>query len=190
MKSKYLLAGVGIGAGVLLLTGFGGKSVPGQQPDYPGKPKVGPGDSWTWGSVPVDDPTLGFDFAGNGIFFGQGTSAAYSAGCDWVIEGNLFWPKPNTTGDFIEAPTVAEALAIPGNTIGGWLDYMILTAGVTDPIAIAQQFITETAPFCWDVVDQWPESMLNWYENFVSRVTDYVEAWEGSIDFGGRRARR
>ena len=186
---KVITGGLMVG-GLLLLAGWGGRAPPGQKPDYPGKPKVGPKGSWGWGNVPADSSGLleGFDPGCNKILF--------SPDCDWVIEGNRFWQDGRGL-EFpyaVSYPTVDQTLSYvpPGsdddcvNGIEGWIDYLMDVEGIEDPIVIVQRFMQEVAPFCWDVDPSfWGEGLLAWYNNFLARVTDYVESVVGGIDFGG-----
>lgn len=65
-----------------------------------------------------------FDWAGNGVHV--------TKACDFMVGAN-FLPDPDDFGTTaIEAPTLAEVLAIPGNSAWGYVDYMLTNADLSN----------------------------------------------------------
>ena len=118
------------------------------------------------GTLPTKLPE-GFDFGGNGLYV--------SVDCDYVIEGNLFWPTGSLSA--VEAPTLEAVLAVSrDNTVVGYLDYLIDTLGYRQPEQVAWKILEEASPMCASVDPaQWGEGLQAWYETFVARVSDYME---------------
>lgn len=118
-----------------------------------------------------------FDYAGNGIWI--------DGECQFVIEGDLFWPDDPRFVVAEEAPSVSETLNLRrDNTIVGFIDYLMNEEGEDDPIEIVWRILTEVSPMCADVDPdtQWGESMRIWFNDFLDRVTAHVE--EATIGFG------
>jgi len=65
-----------------------------------------------------------FDWGGNGVHV--------TMACDFMVGAN-FLPDPADFGTTaIEAPTLAEVLAIPGNSAWGYVDYMLTNADLSN----------------------------------------------------------
>ena len=139
------------------------------------KPSKGPGGKGkVWSSSGSVVFPQGFDFAGNGLYI--------DPTCDFVIEGNLFWPTSSQL-DCVEAASLQGVLSIPGNSVCGFLDYLIDTEGLQQPGEIAFRILQEASPQCASVgSDMWGPGLSAWYENFLDRVIDYTESF---LDFGG-----
>lgn len=170
MEILVLILAVG-----LLMKGKGGSGS--RRPKI--KPQPGPGNKGDIWAPPGGDVVVpeDFDFGGNQIYL--------DPECEYVIEGNLFWPTDAFGIDAEQAPTVTATLNVsPTNTIVGWLDYMIDVQGITDPYQIAAALVAELAPLCADVDEsQWSDGFFAWHSSFVDRVTVYLE---DQIDFGGQ----
>lgn len=71
--------------------------------------------------------------------------------CAGVFVGEGFW-----TDMAMEAPTLAEALAIPGNSAVGYADYLY-SQGVDDAKAMATLIIQQISPDCaqWTEYESW-----------------------------------
>ncbi len=93
-----------------------------------------------------------FDWEGNGVWIPED--------CWSVFIGKRFW-----TDMAMEAPTLAEALAIPGNSALGYADYLY-SQGVTDPKAMATLIIQQIAEHCaqWGEYDEWLPPIHDFHE--------------------------
>ncbi|MCH9680367.1 MAG: hypothetical protein K0V04_02950, partial [Deltaproteobacteria bacterium] len=95
----------------------------------------------------------------------------------YVIEGNLFW---GDNWSAVEAETLAETLAIADNSVVGFIDYLVDTAGTTDPEGVAWTILEEVSPMCTAVdTSMWGEGLINWYDNFLARVVEYLDSFIG-----------
>lgn len=120
----------------------------------------------------TDGPSAfeGFDFGGNGI--------SIDTDCERVAEGKHFfpfdWSTANTRAE--EAPTLDATLSIGrDNTAIGFVDYLVETEGVGDPLVIAARMLDEISPQCASVPEgQWGPQVRAWYGSLVKRITDYV----------------
>lgn len=147
-----------------------------------GKGKVFGGGKVTPGAggppLPEDLPA-DFDYAGNGIFV--------DLNCEYVIEGNLFWPSGGGTifaepGETLEINTKLQG---GKNSVIGYIDHLVNVEGFSgdDPEGIAWTVLEAASPMCVSVdPSQWGAGLINWYENFLSRVIDYLEFGIGSDD--------
>ena len=138
-------------------------------------PKQGPGGKGTIWSLPGANIPANFDFGGNGLYI--------DPNCEFVIEGNLFWPTGFSAGAE-EAPTLTATLNIaPDNSVLGFLDYLIDSQGIRDPYQIGQIVLEEMAPMCAAAPDStWSPGFASWYQSFVERVSDYID---NQFGFGG-----
>ena len=154
----------------------------GSATDVPGR-KPGPsgrGDVWR---IDADVPNLpapaAFDYAGNGLYI--------DPDCQFVIEGDLFWPDPRAFVVVSEqAPTLEETLNLrDDNTVIGYVDYLVDELGITDPVEIVWRIVAEASPLCADANPEtdWGEAMRIWFNDFLARITHYLD--EGTIPFGG-----
>lgn len=162
------------GGGGLFGGGGGGKGGGGGSKP---KPKKGPGGSTVWGTPPGNTLPEGFDPGGNGLYI--------DPECDFVIEGNLFWPT-GSQATCIEAESLEQTLAAdPENNVCGFLDYLLGTEGLQQPEDIAWRILEEASPWCASAdPSMWGLGLQAWYESFVERVVAYVDEY-GGIDFGG-----
>lgn len=113
-----------------------------------------------------------FDFGGNGLWI--------STDCEWVVEGNRFWQEGQVNAE--ERPTLDATLAIDDNSVLGFVDYLINDQGYQQPEEIAWKILVEASPLCADLdPEQWGEGLAQWFQNFVARLTPYVEEALGGI---------
>ena len=135
-----------------------------------GKPGEGP-------PLPEDLPD-DFDYAGNGLYV--------DPNCEYVIEGNIFWP--GTTGPIYasaEATTLDSSLALFGgkNSILGFVDYLVNEQSLgDDPEGIAWTVLEHASPMCTSVEPEgnWGDGLINWYDNFLERIIAYLDEGIGS----------
>jgi hypothetical protein len=183
MKTRNLvIAGVVLGIGALWVRGANAEQIDPYVPGPGGKGKIYGGNTkrrrgrGKAGGEPLEIPPglpADFDFGGNKIWV--------SADCEFVVEGNLFWPTPGEMINAEEAETLEAVLAIEGNSVIGYVDVLI-ARDYTDPAVVAQQILQEVSPLCADLDPaMWGEGLLAWYENFVERLIPYLE--EGGIEF-------
>lgn len=153
------------------------------------KPHRGPdgrGHAWTndeiWNDIKdakkLPDGSV-FDYGGNGFYI--------DPDCGWVIEGDRFWPESQ---DFsyqaVERPSLEATLAHSRtNSVIGFVDYLMNQEGMDDPVEIVWRVLEEAAPLCADVdPSQWGGAMRYWFDDFLKRVTRYVETGD-TIPLGG-----
>lgn len=78
---------------------------------------------WVQRGITAIKEAHAFDWAGNGV--------RVTGSCDFLVGAN-FLPDPADFGTTaIEAPTLAEVLAIPGNSAWGYVDYMLTNADLS-----------------------------------------------------------
>ncbi len=155
--------------------------VPGWDPSaVPGRPHKGPdGEGDAWVQPDQRDALPGvtdFDWSGNGFYI--------DPNCRFVLEGDQFWPDAAAFSVMaIEKPTLGQTLAIEGNSVLGFVDYLINEEGEDDPLEIVWRVVEEASPMCAAVEpEQWSAPMQAWFNDFLDRVTDHAE--EAGIDFG------
>lgn len=174
----------GFGIGVILLLAVALFSGSASADDRKNRPKVDPkpgpgGGGKVWrlpgsggGALPSVEE---FDYAGNGLFI--------DPDCQYAIEGNRFWPSAEFGLNAIEAPSLAQTLSIPDNSVVGFIDYLINVEGFQQPYDVAGRILAEAAPMCASLPDdQWGDGLFAWYGSLVERITRYMEE---TIDFGG-----
>lgn len=179
-----------LGIGILLLLFLSGKgggsdstnggALPPSTTDVPGRTKGpgGRGDVWRDPKDVSRLPSSGqFDYSGNGLWI--------DPECGFVVEGDLFWPDPDAFVRVMEpAPTLEATLSLrDDNTALGFVNYLVEQEGVRDPVDIVWRIVDEAAPMCGQVdPEQWGEAMRIWFNDFLDRVTTYLE--EEEIPFG------
>jgi hypothetical protein len=177
--------------GLLLLLGLkssrsGGRTTPtgpvsptgpgGEEPGAPGGGGTTPGapGGRIFGSGQTPD---GWDPAGNLLYI--------APDCDLVLEGERF--EPRSAGAFnitaIEEATLVDTLAIPGNSVYGYIDWLMANSPATSTEAIALQIMREANALCADLPEaSWPPALAQWFASFVDRIRPWVE--EPTIPFG------
>lgn len=149
-------------------------------------PSPGPtGKGTVWGGPPGGGrPDAGAPKAQWPVFPWDGNALWISPDCDVVFEAEGFW-NDGVNVAAIEAPTLGAVLAEPGNSVAGYVDFLINEQGFTDPVDIAAQILREASPLCADVdPDQWGRGLIAWYNDLVERLIPYVERELGGIPFG------
>lgn len=145
----------------------------------PGRKRKGPdgkGDAWVEPARYDDLPGFDtFDWDGNGLYI--------DPNCELVAEGDLFWQGDEFAITAIPRPTLGQTLAIEGNSVAGYIDYMVDEEGEDDPIEVVWRILEEASPMCAAVEpEQWGEAMRVWFNDFLDRVADYMG--EPVIPFG------
>lgn len=141
-----------------------------------GKGKIytgGGGRGGKGGELPKNLPTT-FDYGGNGLYI--------DPNCEYVIEGNFFWPaNPDKA---YEAETLEAVMGLhPENTILGYVDYLTNTLDYKQPEQVAWKILEEASPMCAAVdPSQWGRGLQAWYDTFVARLSEYMEDY--GISFG------
>jgi hypothetical protein len=115
----------------------------------------------------------------------NGTITRSSGG---IIEGPKF--EPLSLGSFdvsaIEAPSLKATLDIPGNSVYGYIDYLMNVGGWNDTQAIAEQITIEVYEMNVGPVDQAVEGTFMFFErwgaNLAARISPYVVE-HGGIPF-------
>ncbi len=114
---------------------------------------------------------------------------AYFQSCDPFI-GHQFLPGGSTVNAMPES-SLAAALAIPGNTAWGYVDYLLESvlpnAMGPAPVdeyawAVAGRLLVETNPPC-DLEDDlgWPAPIEEFYEWLFQTVRPWVADWRGGV---------
>lgn len=137
----------------------------------PGRKRKGPnGEGTVWVEpdkiewIPGYDD---FDWDGNGLFI--------DPNCELVAEGDGFWPNAGEEYRSYGGETLEEALAIEGNQIIGYIDYMVEEEGEDDPIEVVWRILEEASPMCASVdPETWGLALKEWFNDFLDRVTDYM----------------
>jgi hypothetical protein len=182
-RDMMIVGGVLFGVGVLMIRSAHAEEIDPFVPGPNNKGKVFGGNEKRrrrrgggGGTEPLELPPglpADFDFAGNKIWI--------SPDCEYVVEGNLFWPVPGEMINAEEAETLDAVLAIERNSVIGYVDALI-ARDYTDPAVVAQQILQEVSPLCADLDPaMWGDGLRAWYENFVERLIPYLE--EGGIEF-------
>lgn len=106
----------------------------------------------------------------------KGNQVRISTDCSVVLVGAGFWPDTKSISA-VERETLAETLAVPGNSVVGFVDYLMNEEGLDQPEDIAARIMVELSSFCWDVpVSQWPPAYAGFFNWLMEeRLVNYVE---------------
>ena len=113
----------------------------------------------------------------------------------YIVEGNKFEPLSLGSFDYsaIEADTLKETLAIPGNSVYGYIDYLMDVGGMDDAKEIATQIAKEAmadtdlhiwykGPGAFGEADSFVFFVEEWRDSLAARISSYV-AEAGGIPF-------
>lgn len=137
---------------------------------------------WKSSDHPIDiPPTICNNPDYNRVFFkrpdGNAIKGPRSGG---IIEGPKFEPLSLREFDYMaaEAPSLKEVLAIPGNSVYGYVDYLMEVGGITDATEITDTIMRETMVMTVGSTEDEDEGVLTlfqrWAADLGERLSPYI----------------